>query len=159
MKNPLIYIAATLFLAVAAFLLFNNKTQPKQSPLSESTTQNKANEEIANTQTPNNTEVNGSRYINYSQSAFDEANDKKRVYFFHATWCPTCKAANREFTDNPDKIPTDVILFKTDYDNEKELKKRYGITYQHTFVYVNEDGNEIKKWNGGAIDDLIFNTQ
>ena len=51
------------------------------------------------------------------------------------------------------------MLFKTDYDSEKELKKQYGITYQHTFVYVDKDGKQIKKWSGGAIDDLIANTK
>lgn len=52
-----------------------------------------------------------------------------------------------------------MLLFKTDYDTEKALKQKYGITYQHTFVYVDKDGKQIKKWNGGAIDALIANTQ
>lgn len=98
------------------------------------------------------------RYVEYSKEAFDNAVNKKRVYFFHAKWCPTCKVANEEFIQNIDKIPNDIILFKTDYDTEKKLKTQYGITYQHTFVLVDNEGNEIKKWNGGGIAELISNT-
>jgi len=98
------------------------------------------------------------RYLEYSKKAFDKAVNNKRVYFFHAKWCPTCKIANEEFIQNMDKIPNDVILFKTDYDTEKELKTQYGITYQHTFVFVDSEGKEIRKWNGGGITELISNT-
>jgi thiol-disulfide isomerase/thioredoxin len=104
------------------------------------------------------TQTNSSRYINYSKTLFDQMSDKKRVYFFHAKWCPTCKAANEEFMQNIDKISKDIVLFKTDYDTEKELKTQYGITYQHTFVYVDSQGKEIKKWNGGGVSELISNT-
>lgn len=98
------------------------------------------------------------RYVEYSKEAFDKAVNNKRVYFFHAKWCPTCKIANEEFIQNMDKIPNDVILFKADYDTEKELKTQYGITYQHTFVFVDSEGKEIRKWNGGGITELISNT-
>lgn len=84
---------------------------------------------------------------------------KKRVLFFHASWCPTCKVANQEFTNNFNNIPIDIVVFKTDYDNESALKQKYGITYQHTFVYVDGDGDELAKWNGGAIVELIANTK
>ncbi|KKP67137.1 MAG: Thioredoxin [Candidatus Roizmanbacteria bacterium GW2011_GWA2_35_19] len=115
---------------------------------------------IVNDITPSdNTEkTDSSRYIDYSKSLFDQMPNKKRVYFFHAKWCPTCKVANEEFTQNIDRIPNDVILFKTDYDSEKGLKSKYGITYQHTFVYVDSQGEEINKWNGGDIEELINNT-
>jgi thioredoxin 1 len=102
---------------------------------------------------------NVSRYRDFSVANFDAAKGKKRVYFFHASWCPTCKAANTEFTNNLDSIPEDVILFKTDYDTNSELKKQYAITYQHTFVLVDENGKEIKKWNGGGLSELISNTK
>lgn len=97
-------------------------------------------------------------YLAYSQAAYDSSAAKKRVLFFHATWCPTCKAANLEFEANLGKIPEDVVLLKTDYDTENALKQKYGITYQHTFVLVDSEGNELKKWSGGGITQLIANT-
>lgn len=97
-------------------------------------------------------------YQEYDQKSFESQNQTKRVIFFHANWCPTCKAANLEFEKNHDEIPAGVVLFKTDYDSEKDLKKKYNITYQHTFVLVDENGDEITKWNGGGIKELIANT-
>jgi hypothetical protein len=41
-----------------------------------------------------------------------------------------------------------VSILKVDYDKETELKKKYGVTYQHTLVQVDKDGNLIKKWSG-----------
>lgn len=96
-------------------------------------------------------------YLDYSQSVFDSYSDKKRVYFFHATWCPTCKAANTAFMQNIGQIPEDVVVFKTDYDGETNLKQQFGITYQHTFVQVDSRGNEVSKWNGGDINALLSN--
>lgn len=100
-----------------------------------------------------------SRYTTYSKASFDAAKGKKRVYFFYAPWCPTCRPADSEFQTNMDSIPEDVVLFKTDYDSSNDLKRQYGVTYQHTYVLVDDSGKEIKKWNGGGIDELIANTQ
>lgn len=100
-----------------------------------------------------------SRYISYSQGAFDAAADKKRVFFFFAPWCPTCVPTDKEFQAAADRIPEDVVLLKTDYDSSTELKKQYAITYQHTFVLVDAQGREIEKWNGGALAELIAHTQ
>ncbi|MBU0706993.1 thioredoxin family protein [Patescibacteria group bacterium] len=97
------------------------------------------------------------RYIDYSESAVAQTKSKKQVLFFHAGWCPTCIAANIEFNENLDGIPNDAVLVKTDYDSQTELKKKYGITYQHTFVQIDESGDEITKWNGGGIDELTSN--
>lgn len=103
-------------------------------------------------------ESNSSRYVAYSTQAYDQAVGKKRVFFFHASWCPTCKVANTEFEANTGNIPQDVVLFKTDYDSQSALKQKYNITYQHTFVLVDSQGNELAKWNGGGIDELVQNT-
>lgn len=98
-----------------------------------------------------------SRYITYTKAAFDAAKGKKRVYFFHAPWCPSCVPADKEFQANMDKIPENVVLFKTDYDTSSELKKQYVVTYQHTYVQVDDTGELVTKWNGGGIDELVAN--
>lgn len=104
-------------------------------------------------------ELSRGAYAAYSDIVFQSAEGKKRVLFFHASWCPTCRSANAEFEKSLDQIPADVVLFKTDYDAEDTLKNRYGITYQHTFVQVDENGKELAKWNGGGIDELLDNVQ
>ena len=108
-------------------------------------------------------ELPSSRYVEYSKAAYDAAADKRRVLYFYATWCPSCKVANEDFTANPNKIPEDVVVIRTNYNDpntdqeEKDLAKKYGITYQHTFVQINAQGKELTKWNGGQTDELIAN--
>lgn len=97
------------------------------------------------------------RYVAYTKIVFDAASDKKRVLFFHAPWCPTCRPADAAFQKDAAMIPENVVLFKTDYDTSSELKKKYGVTYQHTFVQVDAEGNEITKWNGGQLSEFIAN--
>ena len=95
-------------------------------------------------------------YKDYSAAtvvAEQEAGNKV-VLFFHAPWCPFCKAANTEFLARASEIPSGVTLLKTDYDSNTELKQKYGVTYQHTFVQIDNDGNSVSKWNGGDIDNL-----
>lgn len=96
------------------------------------------------------------KYIDYSESAVKSAiaAGKRPVIFFHAAWCPTCKSAEREFTTHQDEIPSDIVILKADYDSSKDLKKRYGVTYQHTFVQVDGNGDMITKWIGGDISEL-----
>lgn len=95
-----------------------------------------------------------SRYVVYSKKAFDAMTDKKRVLYFHADWCPVCRPLDKEFSQNSDKIPADVVLFKTNYDKEEVLKTKYGVTYQHTFVQIDDRGGEATSWNGGGISEL-----
>jgi len=103
--------------------------------------------------------VRAGMYKDYSPTALAEAtkNGGKAVLFFWAAWCPNCKTANAELLANINKIPNNVTVLKTNYDNEKSLKTKYGVTYQHTFVQVDAQGNQITKWNGGGISDLLAN--
>ncbi len=91
-------------------------------------------------------------YLEYDPSGTQLALAKtgKVVLFFHAAWCPSCKGADADITANLDAIPANVTLLKVDYDKYTDLKNKYGVTYQHTFVVVDENGTELNKWNGGA---------
>ena len=109
-------------------------------------------------------ESENSRYIEYSKSVLEKAATNRRVLFFYASWCPTCRPADASFIENISKIPENVTVIRVNYNDpetdqeEKDLAKKYGITYQHTFVEIDAQGKEIKKWNGGAIEELITNT-
>ena len=98
-------------------------------------------------------------YVPYNAKDFAADTANKRVLFFAASWCPTCRAADAEFKAKLKDIPKDVVIYKTDYDTETALKTKYGITHQHTFVYVNAKAEAIKKWSGGAIAEIIANTK
>lgn len=100
-----------------------------------------------------------SRYISYSKDTYDQAAAKKRVLYFHATWCPICKVVDEELTEKADQIPSGTVVLKTDYDSETELKKKYGVTYQHTFVQVDAEGKKVTAWNGGGVRELMANVK
>lgn len=72
------------------------------------------------------------------------------VLFFRASWCPTCRALDSDIKANLGKIPSSLSILDVDYDNSTALKQKYGVTYQHTFVQVDKDGNLIKKWSGSS---------
>lgn len=80
------------------------------------------------------------------QSQMAERAGTKVVYFFHASWCPTCRATEKAIEE--DGIPAGLTVVKVDFDSETDLRKTYGITQQHTFVQVDEDGHELAKWTG-----------
>ncbi len=87
-------------------------------------------------------------YEAYSSEKLAMAESGDVVLFFHASWCPSCRALNSDIEKNAGSIPSGVSILKLDYDKETELKKKYGVTYQHTLVQVDKDGNMIKKWSG-----------
>ncbi len=89
------------------------------------------------------------QYMAYDASKLAMAAQGPVVLFFHAPWCPTCKAADTDINANVAAIPAETTILKVDYDTNPELKKKYGVTYQHTFVQVNAEGTMIKKWSGG----------
>ena len=99
-----------------------------------------------------------SNYLAYTKEAFDKASSQKRVLFFAASWCPSCRAADKNLNQNLTKIPENTVVFKADYDTETALKTKYKITRQHSFVFVDAKGIALKSWSGGGIDELLANT-
>ncbi len=89
--------------------------------------------------------VDGS-YGAYSPSVL--SNGQKKVLFFHAAWCPVCKNANQQLTAWYSTHPFPLSTYKVDYDTETALKQRYGVTYQHTFVLVDGQGNALQTIQG-----------
>jgi len=76
------------------------------------------------------------------------------VLFFHATWCPTCKEAMTDLAARKPDLK-DVTVVIVDYDKYKSEKRKYGITYQHTFVQIDSKGKELAKWSGGGVDEIM----
>lgn len=94
------------------------------------------------------TEVRGVVYENFEAAKVAEAAARGDVVlFFHASWCPTCRAADTAIQSGLSDADGLTIL-KTDYDTETELRQKYGVTTQHTFVQIDASGNEIAQWTG-----------
>ena len=105
-------------------------------------------EEVENKDSVVTDKMKAGSYEAYAPEKLARAETGNVVLFFHASWCPSCRGLNSDIEKNMSAIPEGVSILKTDYDQETELKKKYGVTYQHTLVQVDKDGNMIKKWSG-----------
>ena len=160
-KRFIVLIVLVVLISIVIVAVFRMPSASKKSGAEEvvATTQS---EQIADTDPVT---TSSSKYIAYSPASFQSSSDKKRVLFFYASWCPTCRPADAAFQENAAKIPDDVRLFRVNYNDsdtdasEKELAREYRVTYQHTFVLVDSEGKEIKKWNGGQLDELLVNSK
>ena len=101
------------------------------------------------------------RYLVYSPEVFAAAEGTKQVLYFYANWCPTCGPADVGFMEGSDRIPEDMVVIRVNYNDtdtdqaEKELANKYEVTYQHTYVQLDEQGEVVTKWNGGGLDELL----
>ena len=94
-------------------------------------------------------------YEVYTPETFESVKDDTVVLFFHATWCPSCKVLNSDIEKHSSTIPAGLTILKIDYDEEVTLKRKYGVTTQHTLVQVDSEGEMIKKWSGGTYDTIL----
>ena len=94
-----------------------------------------------------------SPYLAFNQDDYEKALDEGKVIFldFYANWCPICKLESPSIKGAFDSLENEnVIGFRVNYNDdetdqdEEELAKEFGITYQHTKVIL-KDGEEVTK--------------
>ncbi len=101
----------------------------------------------ATTQAPDTATSNvAGRYQEYSEGAVADSQYATTIVFFYAPWCPECRSFKKAITDG--QIPDGVQVLEADFDSSTDLKKKYGVTLQSTFVRVNTAGELQKKWVG-----------
>lgn len=108
-------------------------------------------------QAPESAQVSSGQYVDYTSTAITEALDRgsRPLLFFHAGWCSTCGEAEKDILEKIENLPEDITIIKVDYNNERDLKKKYAVSYQHTFVQVDENENEVTRWTGGEFEEII----
>lgn len=100
-------------------------------------------------------------YVPYSSTVLADTAGRRRVLFFYANWCPTCRPADADFEAKKDTFPSDASLIRVNYNDtetdqeEKALAQKYGVTYQHTYVEIDAQGNKVQTWNGGQTAELL----
>lgn len=95
---------------------------------------------------PEGTMMSAGSYEAYSPEKLSKAREGDVVLFFRASWCPTCRGLDANIRSNAENIPMGVTILDVDYDTSTALKQKYGVTYQHTLVQVDAEGNQIAKW-------------
>ncbi len=144
MKKTLLITLLAILLTSCWYLFFSKNSENNKSIPSTTSAL-----ELSNLKNVGSYEV-------YLPEKISLSENKKIILFFHAGWCPTCRALDKNINKNLTKIPDDVVILKVDYDKESELKKKYNVTIQHTLVVVDSNGNIIKKWSGGLTIDTII---
>ena len=77
------------------------------------------------------------KYVDYNEATFAQTPGTK-ILFFHASWCPQCRALEADIKKQG--VPAGTTIFKVDYDNAQNLRRKYGVTLQTTVVKVDENG-------------------
>lgn len=99
-------------------------------------------------------------YEVYAPEKLAKASSGDVVLFFRASWCPTCKVLDADIRTHLNAIPSNLTILDVNYDTETALKQKYGVTYQHTLVQVDAQGNQITKWSGGqTLASVVANVQ
>lgn len=159
-KN-IVIIVAVLFVAGVAF--FIKEEFSKGIPTSEKVQSTIGKNDLPADSSQSEKLAENSKYLEYSNEVFEKSENARRVLFFYASWCPICIPADKDFRENQNKFPEDLVLIRVNYNDpetdqeEKDLAKKYAVTYQHTFVQIDSVGNEVNKWNGGETEELLKN--
>lgn len=83
-------------------------------------------------------------YLDYSPEILKNAKQKNIILFFHADWCSTCVAFEKKVLS--EKIPNDILILKVNYDTENDLRKKYNIITQTSFVLIDNKWELKKRW-------------
>jgi thiol-disulfide isomerase/thioredoxin len=143
---PIIIIILVLIGGGFAYLMAQGDTDEPQASTTEQTDDMHPHEDGEmrdHSETEPDTQSSAGTYTAYSAEAVANT-DGTKVLFFHAPWCPQCRALEASINDSD--IPSGVTIFKVDYDTNQELRQKYGVTIQTTLVTVDDQGNLVKKY-------------
>lgn len=137
--------AALIVLMVVMGLVFFN--QKSSAPTTKQTSSSKV-EPQSNTNEPVKAEVptQSGQYVDYDEAKVADEAYSKTIVFFYAPWCPECRAFDKALKSG--SVPQGVQILKIDYDSNQELRKKYGVTLQTTFVEVSSGGEKKGLWVG-----------
>lgn len=130
--------------------------QPTQNTVADNEVNN-TTETPTETEEPTDQVLAQGTYTDYSEEAVANPEYNRTVIFFYAPWCPECRAFDAEIIGSAGDIPNGTQILKLDYDSSTDLRQKYGVTLQSTFVAVDSDGNQLNKWVGYG-EDKALNT-
>lgn len=96
-------------------------------------------------------------YVDYTADTI-AATPGTKILFFHASWCPQCRAIEEDV--KRDGVPANTTIIKVDYDANQALRQQYGVTIQTTLVKIDDQGNLVEKfvaYDDPTLDSIIEN--
>lgn len=137
MRKLMLIFTIIGFTAIGAFITLRDPNPGANQQMSSEQEYTNNQESITATEKPVNA------YVPYSDKGVAAASGI-RILFFHASWCPQCRALEEDIQQRG--VPDGITIFKVDYDNAQDLRKKYGVTLQTTVVKVDETGKLISKF-------------
>lgn len=95
-------------------------------------------------------------YGDYTDARAMDRSYDKTILFFHAPWCSECRAFEKAIQSGT--VPAGVQILKVDYDKRQDLRQKYGVRTQSTFVKLDDDDdqdNDHDVWVGYGKDKSI----
>jgi len=166
MAKGLIGLGLAVVVIIGIIIIARNQINIDTAPSPSQTNLEQSDTTTTTTSTTSATtmsDTSDQKYIEYSDGVLDGASNKRRVLFFYASWCPTCRPVDQAIRDDLGLIPDDVQIIRVNYNDpqtdqsERALAQKYGVTYQHTFVQIDQNGQVVSKWNGGGLDQVLQN--
>ncbi len=161
MKTNIIWIIVVAVVFIGGYTLFNSGTQTenmKNTTVGEEMGMHEENDmaDMEEDKVMKNDMDEGmsmdktGSYETYSAEKLSMVDSGDVVLFFKASWCPSCRALDNDIKASLEDIPSGVTILEVNYDTATDLKKKYGVTTQHTLVQVDSDGNMLEKWTGSS---------
>jgi len=101
------------------------------------------------------------RYQEYSSELVDDSGYQTTILFFYAGWCPECRGYDKAIEGAT--LPPGVQILQVNYDDAQDLRQKYGVTIQSSFVRVDAAGSKQVLWSGygkeKSLDAILENTK
>lgn len=90
-----------------------------------------------------------SKYYRFDKSHYEKSLAEGKVIFldFHASWCPICRQEQPNIFEAFNELnKEDVVGYRVHYNDDetnaddREMARKFGITYQHTKAIINKKG-------------------
>lgn len=80
---------------------------------------------------------------------------KDVALFFHSKTCSSCAKLDKAISTDTDDLPENMVVFKTDWDDNQELAQEYNVSTYHTVAIMQEDWTTKNFWGLFTVWDLI----
>jgi thiol-disulfide isomerase/thioredoxin len=148
MKTVSIVIGVVILILGAGYLVTNSNTdsapvvpeEVESQVEQESAVDRESTEAPQEPQEPQAADAPAGTYTLYDAEQIAQSDADTILLFFHATWCPSCRALDADILANADSIPAGVEIYKLDYDTQTALKRQYGVTTQHSVIEIDATG-------------------